>query len=282
MLDDVARFYKGDCDVFRMPDTTTASSALMKMTEDFVINGNADTNSVVGVKPPLATSNATVTTTTGNLGATWTNYAHAQQALLTTNASRARMTGWRVVVSYTGQEQLAAGVMFVATSQAFTANMYTNPYTTYTPNMQMFPLRAGGEWTFYVPMLGNPDFEDPNSATWQLNYWSGMVFIFAGIPTTGSPIRIRSTRSVEYYPEPSSSALVSSMPEPYDPVGMAEAGILSGTAQDNGTDSGGAWTQRVSGAVYNLVRGSARGVVNAARDEVRALMGQNRMPIMQF
>lgn len=279
--DAVARFYMNQQDAFRYPDQATAATAIMRLPEDQPIATNVNGDAAVGFAPNLTNDFYSNTITSGNFAATWTALPHPSVATLTANTGRARMTGWRFTVTYTGPEQTTSGIMYVGSSLQFSTTMISSGMSGYTGQMQQYPMKSGAQWIFYAPMLGNPDFGVINTS-WMHDFFSGMVFLFRGLPASVSCISIRSERSIEYVPDITSSILVTTMPEPYDPVGIAEAGVLSGTAQEVGTDSGTAWSSKVSDAIYDLVRGTGRVAVDIARDNVRQYMAERRVPMLEL
>lgn len=270
--DPVVSFYDGASNAFRLADIATAATALYAMSEDLTVAANVNGDAAVGFLPNLQNSQNACVVTAGSLAATWTATQHPQYATLAANASRLRMTGWRITVRYVGPEATASGTMYVGTSLGFTQNMISSGLSNYTPVMRPYALRAGGEWTFYAPMLGSPDFERDSTTAFN-NYFGGMVFLFRGLPASVSPLIIRSERSVEYIPELALTSLVTSLPEPYDPVQQAEAGVLSGTAQGNSDDAGGAWAAKVANAQRMLLQGATGAAVVAARELLRRHLG---------
>jgi len=280
--DAVVRFYTGQSDAFRYPDMETAATALMSLPEEQTITMNAAGSFACAFAAPIVFSYQVNTITAGNLAATWTATGAPLVNTCINNTKRARQTGHRVTVRYIGTELDCQGLMYVGTSPSFGQTMISTSTATYQPLMRSYALKAGGEWTFYIPMIDDPNWEDPSSGSWQLNYWNSLVFLFQGCKASSAVISIKSVRSIEYIPEMSSAVLCTTMPEPYDPVGMAEAGILNGSAQDQGNDDGPGWAEKVGGAVYRLVRGTAVGAVNAAREDVRAHMMDNNHRIMEF
>jgi len=278
--DPVVRFYSGQVGAFRLADSATEPTALYPMVEDIAISANSSGDAAFGFYPQLTASQQNQTITAGNLGA-WTGTAHPQSTTLTNNALVARMTGWRITVRYVGPEQTASGSMYVAPSSAFTLNMISSGMSNYTPQMRQYQLGAGRSWVFYVPMLGTPDFQRLNVTDWMQAYWSGMVFFFRGLPASGvGVLNIRSERSVEYQPEPSSVGVVDAEPEPYDPVQVAESGTLSGTAALEGDDQGSGWAQSVGRAVWDSIKAVTPEAARMARDVVREHLGARRLQML--
>lgn len=277
--DPVASFYSGAANAFRLADPATAATALYAMSEDVTVTSNGNGDAAVGFLPNLQNSQNVNSVLAGNLAASWTVTQHPQYATLTANASRVRLTGWRITVRYVGAEATAAGTMYVGTSLGFTTTMISSGMANFTPVMKAYTLRAGGTWTFYAPMLGLPDFERDSATTFN-NYFGGMVFLFRGLPTSTGALIIRSERSVEYLPELSLTSLVSCVPEPYDPVREAEAGVLSGTAQDSEDDKGTQWVQHVAQAQKLLLQGGTAIAVAGAREVLRRHLGA-RMQLVE-
>lgn len=281
--DPVQRFYAGASGAFRLADPATAATALYPMVEDVLVGANSTGDVVQGFLPSVALAQQNCVVTTGSLAATWTTTAHPQAATLYANCLRARMTGWRITVRYVGAAQTAAGTMFVGPSSAFYTTMVSSGLSNYTPQMREYSLVAGKEYVFYAPMLGLPDFEKANDNAFCFNYWSGMVFIFRGLPvSTPGVLSIRSERSIEYQPELSLNSIVEARPEPFDPVQQYEAGVLSGTAQEEGEDSGPNWTAKVGKAAYTLVRGAGAAVLEAARSDLRDHLSSRRLRMLEM
>lgn len=264
-----------------MPDTATAPTALYPMVSDVTVTSNVNGDAAVGFHPSLTYDACSCVVTAGNLAASWTTTAHPSLSTLTASAVKFRMTGWRITVRYTGPESTCSGSMFIAPSSGFTASMISSGMSTYTPQMKQYNLNPSGTWTFYVPMLGAPDFGSSGTGN-SVDFWAGMVMFFRGMPASSGVISVRSERSIEYMPEPVSAGLVDTSPEPYDPVGYAEAGIFAGTAQGSENDAGPGWASRLGAATYNLVRGVGAGAVNAAREDVRGHLGRNHLRLMDL
>lgn len=273
--DGVLAFYSRRSNAFRYPDKTTTPTALMALPQDLSPGATVEGNLCLAVLPGLSSSYAYNTVTSaGVLAATWAQGAHQQLSIVTTNSKRARLTGARVTVRYTGAEQLTQGMMYVGSSPDALNSMYSASTGTYTPQMQAYPIKAGGEWVFYLPMLTVPDlYDSPSSSTFMQSYFSSLVFIFTGLPTSATGVTVRVDRSIEYVPELSSQVLCNTMSEPFDPVADAEAGVLSGMASETGTDDGPGWAAKVGQALYGVIRGAGEG---AARD-LNELVNNPRM-----
>lgn len=276
--DDVVRFYSNQLDAFRFPDMETSSTAVIRLPQDNLLSSGADGNIAFVVDPRLTFATATNATTTGNLGASWSGSVHPNRTTLTNNSNKVRQTGCRVTVRYSGPEQSTSGTMYVGSSQSYSTSMISAPLSNFTAQMQPYTIIAGGTWVFYMPMYAEPRFADEGNAG--LDAWMPMVFFFTGLPVSQAYVTVRSERSFEYVPDISSSLLVEARPEPYDPVGLAEAGVLSGTGPEESPKLQESYAHRVGQAMWTAMRATARGAAAAAREDMRDLLQQNQMPVI--
>jgi len=145
-------------------------------------------------------------------------------------------------------------------------------------------MKPGGTWTFYVPMLSTPVLEQVSGGNFMTETWPSMFLFFRGLPASSSVLLVRDVRCLEFYPELSAVPLIDLKSEPYDPVGMAEAGIFPGVAQENGSDEGPTWAEKLGKATYNFVGGVAAGFAerNAAREVIRDHMMGNRIHMLEL
>lgn len=279
----VNRFYAGLVDTFRLPDTSTAATGIMALREDQAVTANGDGDAFWGWTPQLASTSYTTTITAGTLGATFTPYAHPQyQTVVTPNVGRSRMNAWRFEVRYTGAALNCSGSVYIGATQGFTGYNSTT-LATYTPLMKQIPCTPGMTLVFYGPRVGDADFDNSTATNFMANYFSQVMFIFRGLPANAQCLSIRVTRALEYMPQLTTSPLVDLEPEPYDPVGMAEAGLFGGTFHTEAeTQSAPSWTARVGKAMYDTVRGVGAGAVDAAREDLRNFMGERRMPMLEL
>jgi len=186
-------------------------------------------------------------------------------------------------VSYVGTEQNASGIMYVGSTANY-GGMASQLMLSYQPQAQSFPMKAGGSWTFYVPMNSFPAYEAVTGVGFMTEAWPAFFLFWRGLPASTSPIVVRDVRAVEYYPEISSLPFVDLKSEPYDPVGFAEAGMFPGTAQENGTDEGPSWASKLGKATYDFVGGVAAGFAerNAAREVLREHMMGGRIQVLEL
>jgi len=265
---DALSFYSGNSKPFRLPDRYRGPTATVTLVSDDSIPATAVTAAAIGFNPNLPNATLQNTVTGTNLGATWTATSHPQLGTLTGAAYKGRNIATRVTVRYVGNAQNCSGAMFVATGAAWNANMISAGMSAYTPQMKEYAMIPGGQWVFYMPTVGSPDFETLSGNSYFTNYLSGLVFLFSGLPAAIGTVTIRTERVVEYIPEPTGSVLVETKSEPHDIAGEEAVAVLNGASPGAEQDPG--RVQQIANAVYTHI---LRPLGNAAVDASYAYLG---------
>lgn len=255
----------------------TAATALFPMVADVNITSNANGCAAAGVLSSLDTYSNTFVAST--LAATNTLAPMPQKAQLLANCAKARVTGIRVTLRYIGPEGTTAGQLFVGNCAQPDNTVRNGPITSFTPYMRQYALVPGGEWTFYLPMFSNsPDFEDLAATRFQNDHWGGLAIIIAGVSASATLMAMRINASVEYIPELSFYTMVTSESEPYDPVGLAEAGYLAGVGVSGPPQTTLKWSPQLKTAVASLLQGGTAVAAVAARAWLQNHMRDRMMP----
>lgn len=274
---EAALFYSGGSRGFRLADNSTMPTGMNVYSSDHLLNTNADGDVAIGFLPNLNYNEMRCTVTAGNLASAWTQTAHPSLTTLTGVTTRGRQNAMRITIDYVGAAQEAKGVVYFGPSNNFNASCVSAGLSNFTPNMRCVPLHAGQRLVHYCPMLGTPDFESiavgltGTAATAFMNYWSGMVYFFRGLPESkAGVVKIRVERILEYQVEKMLTTVVEPKVEPLDPVLEREAEYLSGIAGDQADAEGPGWYEKVGDALWKVFRGTTRAAVAEGREYLAA------------
>lgn len=223
--DPLLAYRLGSEDPLRLPDAENAPSAATVLKSEYTVSSDAAGHAVFGEHNALSLAKCSWVVT-GGVAGVGTYVAHPQQTAFVAEARVARLIGMKIVVTYIGAEQEAAGYLSFV-ERVVAAEVDTQQLDTLHTG-SMIQVRASEGLVVHVDYTQPPRYEGPASATFMVHTFPTAVFVASGLPVSKPLFRVRVSRFVEFLPVEGALAEGEVLHEPHNPAALAAHGELGG------------------------------------------------------